>query len=354
MESTRFGGRTQITVLFGTNHSEPMNSGSYHVTWPGHQDDDETQKLTFRSSIRRALTAAQGRYGLVALHLFVLPCFLSLLNMALLQTSIVWVIFAIVVTILIAIASIFIYIYQTPRDRSLSVTVTCIFAITSLLATVVLLPADVALISSTVVPKLGRRKDWATQDEVDDITFSLTVVYYFLYSLDALLCLIFVPFTYFWYEEYDDLGEQTTGQRFWNSFKYTLSFIAIAVVLFLVGFFAPTPNGGDGLDLDYFRKLLIENRKYTASRALERYLFFSPMSADRNPHRRRTRPDIRTWPIDNHRDLRLCLVQLFRICTPPIKANKDRSVNFESSDNIYHVAPIRIEPRTTASIRRQM
>lgn len=194
--------------------------------------------------------------------------------MALLQTSIVWVIFAIVVTILIAIASIFIYIYQTPRDRSLSVTVTCIFAITSLLATVVLLPADVALISSTVVPKLGRRKDWATQDEVDDITFSLTVVYYFLYSLDALLCLIFVPFTYFWYEEYDDLGEQTTGQRFWNSFKYTLSFIAMAVVLFLVGFFAPTPNGRDGLDLDYFRKLLIENRKYMASERLKDICFF--------------------------------------------------------------------------------
>lgn len=184
---------------------------------------------------------------------------LPFLNMALLQTSIIWIVYAVVVFILIAIASIFIHVYQTPRDRSPSVAVTCIFAITTLLATVLLLPADVALVSSTVSTKLGRRKDWATQDKVDNITFSLTVIYYFLYSLDALLCLLVIPFTYFWYEEYDETGEQTVGQRFWGASKYTLSFVAIVVVLFLVGFFIPVSKDREGLDLDYFRKLLTEN-----------------------------------------------------------------------------------------------
>ncbi|OJD16144.1 hypothetical protein AJ78_03672 [Emergomyces pasteurianus Ep9510] len=185
--------------------------------------------------------------------------------MALLQSTLIWIVYAIVVVILIAVASIFFYIYQTPRERSASVTAVCIFTLTALLATVLLLPVDVALVSSTTSSKEGRRKPWATQDEVDKITFSLTVAYYFLYSLDAVLCLLVVPFIYFWYEEYDEVaaeeGFQTWGKRFWGAFKYTLAFILLAVILFLVGFFVPVARNRDApnFDLDYFRKLLTEN-----------------------------------------------------------------------------------------------
>ncbi|KAL2004365.1 hypothetical protein VTN02DRAFT_2011 [Thermoascus thermophilus] len=183
--------------------------------------------------------------------------------MEVLWPSLVWIIYAAVVGFLILLASIFIYVYQTPRDRSPSVTLVCIFTITALLATVLLLPVDVALVSSTVSSELGRRKDWATQNEVDKIVFSLTIVYYLLYSLDALLCLLVVPFTYFWYEEYDEVaalqGEQTACQRLWSAFKYTFVFLAIVVVLFLVGFFVPVSQNGNGHDLDFFRRLLTEN-----------------------------------------------------------------------------------------------
>lgn len=186
--------------------------------------------------------------------------------MALLQTSLIWVVYAVVIAILLAVASVFIYVYQTPRDRSPSVTLTCIIAITSLLATALLLPVDVALVSSTTSSKLGRRKDWATQDVVDNITYSLTIVYYVLYSLDALLCLLVIPFTYFWYEEYDEVAiescEQTLGQRFWGALKYTLSFLVIVVILFLVGFFVPVSADKNGMDLDYFKHLLTENRGF--------------------------------------------------------------------------------------------
>jgi hypothetical protein len=110
--------------------------------------------------------------------------------MALLQTSLIWAVYGVVVAILLAVASVFIYVYQTPRDRSPSVTLACIISITSLLATVLLLPVDVALVSSTTSSKLGQRKDWATQDVVDRITYSLTIIYYFLYSLE--------PYSVFW------------------------------------------------------------------------------------------------------------------------------------------------------------
>lgn len=189
-------------------------------------------------------------------------------TMALIQTSLIWVTYAVAVVLLLAIASIFVYIYQTPRDRAASVTTVCIFTMSALLATVLLMPVDVALVSSTNVTKLGRRKEWATQDEVDHTLYVLKIVYYTLYSLDAVLCLIVVPFTYFYYEEYDEReteeGNQTMVGRLWGAFKYTLAFIILAVVIFVVGFFVPfaknLKNGkGAHRDLDYFKDLLTEN-----------------------------------------------------------------------------------------------
>lgn len=181
------------------------------------------------------------------------------------QVTLIWVVYAVVVALLFAVASVFVYIYQTPRERSVSVTTVCIFTLTCLLATVLLLPVDVALVSSTTSSRLGRRKDWASQDEVDRITKTLQIVYYLLYSLDAVLCLLVVPFTYFWYEEYDEVaqedGSQTVGSRFWGALKYTFVFVFLCIALFLVGFFVPIARHREGahFDLDYFKHLLTEN-----------------------------------------------------------------------------------------------
>lgn len=186
--------------------------------------------------------------------------------MALIQTSLIWVTYAIAIAILLVIASVFVYLYQTPRDRAASVTTVCIFTMSALLATVLLMPVDIALVSSTSSSKDGRKKDWATPDCVENIVYTLKIVYYTLYSLDAILCLLVVPFTYFWYEEYDEGatedGSQTVGSRLWGAFKYTLAFIALVVILFLVGFFVPVARKAKQdkhLDLDYFKHLLAEN-----------------------------------------------------------------------------------------------
>ncbi|KAK0515849.1 hypothetical protein JMJ35_001883 [Cladonia borealis] len=182
--------------------------------------------------------------------------------MALIQSTLIWVVYAIVIVLIVAIASVFVYIYQAPRERSATVTIVCIFTLTALLATVLLLPVDIALVSSTTSSKLGRRKDWATQNRVDNITLTLRIVYYTLYSLDALLCLLVVPFTYFWYEEYDEVateeGTQTVASRCWGAFKYTIAFIFLVVILFLVGFFVPVAKDRKGAhyDLDFFKHIL--------------------------------------------------------------------------------------------------
>ncbi|KAF1840473.1 uncharacterized protein K460DRAFT_348965 [Cucurbitaria berberidis CBS 394.84] len=186
--------------------------------------------------------------------------------MALIQTSLIWVAYAVAVAILFVIASTFVYVYQKPRDRAAIVTTVCIFTTLALLATVLLIPVDVALVSSTSKSSLGRKKDWATPEKVDSIVYTLRIVYYTLYSLDAVLCLLVIPFTYFWYEEYDEdaaeHGEQTAGQRIWGAFKYTIAFIFFVVILFLIGFFVPFAKQAKDdkrLDLDYFKHLLAEN-----------------------------------------------------------------------------------------------
>lgn len=247
--------------------------------------------------------------------------------MALIQTSLIWVTYAVAIAILLVIASIFVYTYQAPRDRAASVTILCIFTVTTLLATLLLLPVDVALVSSTVHSKDGTRKDWATQDKVDSIRLTLKIVYYSLYSLDALLCLLVIPFTYFLYEEFDEReaeeGEQTTGSRLWGAFKYTLIFLLIVIILFVVGFFAPVARfDGKHKDLNYLKDLLVENRKHSI---LFRYCqdclsqlprplrepsissippFFKSCLTSRS--RRRTCPNVCPWLAHHHRDSCIC------------------------------------------------
>ena len=236
--------------------------------------------------------------------------------MALIQSTLIWVVYAIVIVLVVAIASVFVYTYQAPRGRSATVTIVCIFTLTALLATVLLLPVDIALVSSTTSSKLGRRKDWATQNRVDNITLTLRIVYYTLYSLDALLCLIVVPFTYFWYEEYDEVateeGTQTVASRCWGALKYTIAFILLVVILFLVGFFVPVAKDRKGAhyDLDFFKRILHdENRECLLRNEYEW------CKADRMSRRWRTSIIICLRTADYHRHLDIYSLYCGRLCS---------------------------------------
>lgn len=188
--------------------------------------------------------------------------------MALIETSLIWVAYAVCLAIVVLIAGIFVFIYQKPGERTISVTIVCFVTLLALLATVLLMPVDIALTSATTSRKLGAKKDWATPDAIDSVKYQLTIVYYTLYSLDAVLCLLVVPFTYFLYEEYDEVatedGQQTLGSRIWGAFKYTIAFILLVVILFLVGFFIPVSKAAwrdDAKTIGFFKDLLTENRK---------------------------------------------------------------------------------------------
>ncbi|KAK4129410.1 hypothetical protein N657DRAFT_640029 [Parathielavia appendiculata] len=183
----------------------------------------------------------------------------------LLQTSLIWVAYGVAVALVFLVAIITTVTWQTPHERSVAVSIVSIFSLSALLATVFLLPVDIALVSSTTSAHLGAKKDWATPPRVDSILQTLKIVYYTLYTLDALLCLIVIPFTYFWYEEYDEVeeeeGTRSTGARIWQALKYTFGFVFLVVALFLIGFFVPAAGSSHGrhMDLDYFKRLLAAN-----------------------------------------------------------------------------------------------
>lgn len=148
-------------------------------------------------------------------------------------------------------------IYQDRSDKDTFVTVVCILSLTSLLATVCLFPVDIALVSSTTSNHTGLKKHWATPEAIHNILLSLKIVYYLLYSLDAALCLLLIPFAYFWYEEWDQ--DTTTSQRLKGALKYSTFFVALVIILFITGFFVPVAEHSGHWDLDYFKKLLMEN-----------------------------------------------------------------------------------------------
>jgi len=181
------------------------------------------------------------------------------------QTSLIWVAYAVAVVLALVAATLTTFTWQTPRERSAIVSTVAIVSLTALLATVFLLPVDIALVSSTTSTSLGAKKDWATPERVDSILLTLKIVYYSLYSFDALLCLLVIPFSYFWYEEYDEVeeeeGTRSFTSRLWGAFKYMAIFLVLVIILFLIGFFVPAAGNNQGrhLDLDYFKKLLAEN-----------------------------------------------------------------------------------------------
>lgn len=183
----------------------------------------------------------------------------------LLHESLIWVAYSVAIGLALVVAVITTLTWQAPYERSIAVSIVSIFSLTALLATVLLLPVDIALVSSTASAHLGAKKDWATPRRIDTILTTLKIAYYSLYSLDALLCLVAIPFTYFWYEEYDEVDEEegaiTKGGRFWRALKYTLGFVFLVLVLFIIGFFVPAAGNSRGkhMDLDYFKRLLAAN-----------------------------------------------------------------------------------------------
>lgn len=82
------------------------------------------------------------------------------------------------------------------------------------------------------------------------------------YGLITLFSFFLIPFAYFFYEEYDE--DESIKDRIFGALKYTSFFIVISILLLVFGLFLkPNTKSGPKIDLDWFRKLLLESSKFS-------------------------------------------------------------------------------------------
>ncbi|KAF9921877.1 putative lysosomal cobalamin transporter [Linnemannia zychae] len=134
--------------------------------------------------------------------------------------------------------------YSDRQDREPFAMLVTVLALTLCLTTVALFPVDIFMVSRIMDPSTGLRYEWATDAAVEEMQQSVQRIYAVAYGLIASFCFFWIPLAYFYFEELADEG-QTTCQRLWASFKYTLFFILVAAILLLTGLLMK-PNGKNG------------------------------------------------------------------------------------------------------------
>ncbi|KAI1315950.1 hypothetical protein EDD11_010588 [Mortierella claussenii] len=183
-----------------------------------------------------------------------------------------WGAFGLMGTLLLGFAIFFTLYYSDRRDREPFAMLITILALTLCLTTVALFPVDIYLVSRIMNLTTGLRYEWATDQAIKDMQLWVKIIYYVAYSLIISFCFVWVPLSYFYYEELAD-EVQTTGQRLWTSFKYTIICIVVAALLMFTGLLMkpnPTanpdhpPDRHGGVDLDWLRKRLSELDATTA------------------------------------------------------------------------------------------
>lgn len=92
---------------------------------------------------------------------------------------------------------------------------------------------------------------------------TLFFFFFFLVFYGSIVAFSFfvIPYAYFYYEEYEEEG-QSKSQRRLSALKYTIFSVAIVGFLFLFGLFLKPNILPPHIDLDWFRNLLTESRKW--------------------------------------------------------------------------------------------
>ncbi|KAI7900291.1 LMBR1-like membrane protein-domain-containing protein [Cokeromyces recurvatus] len=171
--------------------------------------------------------------------------------------GIAWIVYGIVVTLLFLFSIVFTRYFQNKHESEFFATLITILALGLVFSTLILLPVDIFLVSSTVDQTKGIKKEWATPETVEMMTLSIKTAYYICYGLITLFSFFLIPFAYFYYEEYDD--EETRKERVLSALKYTSFFVIISILLFIFGLFLKPTTKIPKIDLDWFKKLLTDN-----------------------------------------------------------------------------------------------
>jgi LMBR1 domain-containing protein 1 len=123
--------------------------------------------------------------------------------------------------------------YGNVKRRSLLPSLTTVASLTVALVSLLIIPIDIYSVSN---------KNYRSDVKLHA---AIRAIYALLYGIIILLCFIAVPFSYFFYEKHDPENPRARIKR---AFLYTIIFIAILIVLILVGLFLRNPSVFKGKD----------------------------------------------------------------------------------------------------------
>lgn len=173
-----------------------------------------------------------------------------------------WATFGIIISVVFLYFAGRVPLLAHPQERSFLATMTTVLTLTAVCAILVLPALDIALVSSTNIPLLGVRKEKATDAKVDAIILWTKIAYIGFYALMAILLLILTPFSWVYFEEWDE--DSSNMSRAATATKYTTILLATLAFLMALGLFIPTatrlPDNIRGIDLDYLKQLLASSR----------------------------------------------------------------------------------------------
>ncbi|CEG65235.1 hypothetical protein RMATCC62417_02058 [Rhizopus microsporus] len=177
--------------------------------------------------------------------------------MTIVVESVAWGIYGVVVAMLFLFSVLFTRYFQAKYESEFFATFITILALGLVFSTLALLPVDIFLVSATVDPTMGIKKEWATPETINRMTKVTSIVYYAFYGTITMFSFFLIPFAYFFYEEYDE--DQSLKDRIMGALKYTSFFVIISVLLSIFGLFLKPTARPPKIDLDWFKKLLTED-----------------------------------------------------------------------------------------------
>lgn len=138
-----------------------------------------------------------------------------------------WAAFAIVVLVIIVFCFLVVRHYTDRHEAEALPTVITTAAMSLSLLALFLMPVDIYSVSNHA-----------------DAGAEVKTLYYILYMSILIFAFVLIPFSYFYYEEFDE--DVTIKQRIFGGLKYTIFLLIILVVLLVIGLFvAPNPKAGD-------------------------------------------------------------------------------------------------------------
>jgi len=146
------------------------------------------------------------------------------------QTYLPWIIFIVLLALIFGFCYVLVNYYMDSTEKNALSMITVALSYTLGLVCLLLIPVDVFLVSEQ-----HKKLEDIFLTKQDLMSFS---TYLNIFTLAFAFC--WIPFVYFYGEEKEEKGDfdfdvQSPATRIWISFKKTLSFVALVVVLLLLG-----------------------------------------------------------------------------------------------------------------------